>query len=552
MSVRLGIRENSHRGKPSPAATRTSAAPAKYGKTHWTVLYFGFGLALVLCVAMGASAQNLLKGSVTKQIDAKPEANLVDRYGDAASDPTVADALRKAQGQQTTEELKEKANTYEALQNGTFKPGADPTMALMYGYVPPNMTPERAQMLAKFLPRLPKMPNQLTPEQMAGEPEAQRTAIEPESPYIPYPESFPKARGIQSTRQLQMIPQQTFPGMPELPNVPGMPMMGFGSGTGYGLSREEIAVQNQKIAEECIRTRFGPVAIPTLQPGHNWLAEQARKNAVSQHVAQSDHQSIVGVCDASGNEITSIQYDPWGNHTVLSGGTVMPDFMFKGMYYLPRADLYLTPNRVYSSKLGRWLSRDPLGESAGTNLYAFANNNPVNFSDPLGLFAVLSYNVATTQLTVYDSTSGTTTSFPAGSIFSGNGQYQNDPGASGVPFNGPIPPGTYWITPEVQETAHYQDNGGPFTVPVYNLKGPGMSNTYPGGRSGAQIHPGTVSYGCMTFRSQVPPHAPNYPYSPAFNQLESILNSTSQMNVPYLRGGVLPWNQSSPGILIVK
>lgn len=359
-------------------------------------LAFSSGLVLVLFVAMGAGAQNVLKGNVLKQINAQPNKDLVDRYGDAANDPAVADALRKAQGPQTTEELKAKSEAYEALQNGTFKPGADPTMALMYGYVPPNMSPEQAQMLSRMLPKMPQMSHPTTPEniaRMAGEPEDQRTAIEPASPYIPYPDSFAKAHGIDNTRHLQRIPQPMFPGqmagMPNLPNVPGMPMMGFGSGMGngmgYGLSREEIRAQNQKLAEECIRARYGPVNVPILQPGHNAIAEQARRNVAGMHVAESDHQSVVGVCDQFGNEITGIAYDPYGQPTVLHGGTVMPTFMYKGMLWHDRSQNYLTLNRVYNPKLGRFLSRDPLGERAGTNLYAYCGNDPINRSDPFGL-----------------------------------------------------------------------------------------------------------------------------------------------------------------------
>jgi len=357
-------------------------------------LAFSSGLVLVLFVAMGAGAQNLLKGNVLKQINAKPNTDLVDRYGDAANDPAVADALRKAQGPLTTEQIKKKNEAYDALQNGEFKPGADPTMAIMYGYVPPNMSPEQAQALSKMLPKMPRMPHSATPEdiaRMAGEPDDQRTAIEPESPYIPYPESFAKAHGLPTSRKMQMIPQQTFPGqmagMPGLPNVPGMPMMGFGSGSGmgYGLSKAEIAAQNQRIAEECIRARYGPVNIPTLQPGHNALAEQARKKNADQHIAESDHQSVVGVCDQFGNEITGIAYDPYGQPTVLHGGTVMPTFMYKGMYWHDRSQKYLTLARVYDPKMGRFLTRDPLGEAAGTNLYAYCFNNPISYSDPLGL-----------------------------------------------------------------------------------------------------------------------------------------------------------------------
>ena len=35
---------------------------------------------------------------------------------------------------------------------------------------------------------------------------------------------------------------------------------------------------------------------------------------------------------------------------------------------------------------GRWLSRDPIGESGGINLYGYVGNSPVNYVDPLGLF----------------------------------------------------------------------------------------------------------------------------------------------------------------------
>jgi uncharacterized protein RhaS with RHS repeats len=42
-------------------------------------------------------------------------------------------------------------------------------------------------------------------------------------------------------------------------------------------------------------------------------------------------------------------------------------------------------NAGYDPTIGRWLSRDPIGEEGGLNLYAYVLNNPINFWDPLGL-----------------------------------------------------------------------------------------------------------------------------------------------------------------------
>lgn len=510
---------------------------------------------LVLLAVIAASAQqahdsskqnviknnepdSLLKGNVLKQINAQPNKDLVDRYGDAANDPAVADALRKAQGNNlTTDEVKAKTEAYEALQNGTFKPGTDPTMALIYGYVPPNMSPEQAAIMAQHLPKMPRMPHPPTPEEiarMAGEPEIERTDLEPASPYIPYPDSFAKAHGIDNTRQLQRIPQQNWPGQMagmRMPYVPGMPMMGFGpgmgNGTGYGLSQQEIRAQNQRLAEECIRARYGPVNVPILQPGHNAIAEQNKRNGSKKHVAESDHQSVVGICDNNGNEITSIQYDPWGNHQVLSGGTVMPDRMYKGMFYLPRADLYMTPNRLYSAKLGRWLSRDPLGESAGTNLYAYCGNDPVNRKDPLGLYVVGTYSQSSHSFTAYDTDYAGPT-FYSNDIFSGNGMFADNPFFQAAGGRGPIPQGEYFIEPKIPIPGEAN-----FEYPL-NALSPGIE-TFMGvpwsSRGGFTIHPGLRSNGCVTFKSKVPEDAPNYPTNPAFDALSNMLDRTNPLNV---------------------
>ncbi len=49
------------------------------------------------------------------------------------------------------------------------------------------------------------------------------------------------------------------------------------------------------------------------------------------------------------------------------------------------AGLLYHRNRYYDPQLGRFISEDPIRLAGGINLYAYAGNNPVNFTDPFGL-----------------------------------------------------------------------------------------------------------------------------------------------------------------------
>jgi RHS repeat-associated protein len=104
----------------------------------------------------------------------------------------------------------------------------------------------------------------------------------------------------------------------------------------------------------------------------------------------SDHLgSVREVADTTGALVAQYSYTPFGERTKITGSGPDADFGFAGMYHHARSGLNLTLFRAYDSRLARWLSRDPLGESMGTNLYAYVGNNPVVFIDPLGLYATL-------------------------------------------------------------------------------------------------------------------------------------------------------------------
>ena len=63
-------------------------------------------------------------------------------------------------------------------------------------------------------------------------------------------------------------------------------------------------------------------------------------------------------------------------------------FRFSSEYFDSETALVYYNNRYYSPQLGRWLSRDPIEEKDGYNLYNFVKNNPVNSFDLLGTFSL--------------------------------------------------------------------------------------------------------------------------------------------------------------------
>ena len=93
---------------------------------------------------------------------------------------------------------------------------------------------------------------------------------------------------------------------------------------------------------------------------------------------------VTGVTDSSGNQVASIAYDPYGRPTFLSG-SFTPDFGFTGLYLHQRSGLNIAVYRAYSSRLGRWINRDPIEETGGVNLYAYVANDPSLARDPSGL-----------------------------------------------------------------------------------------------------------------------------------------------------------------------
>ncbi|MDW8217668.1 MAG: RHS repeat-associated core domain-containing protein, partial [Acidobacteriota bacterium] len=94
--------------------------------------------------------------------------------------------------------------------------------------------------------------------------------------------------------------------------------------------------------------------------------------------------SVREVIDGNGNLAARYDYDPWGRPTQVAG-SYRADWGYAGYWAHRPSGLNLTWYRAYDAEVGRWLSRDPIGETGGLNLYEYVGNNPVRSKDRLGL-----------------------------------------------------------------------------------------------------------------------------------------------------------------------
>jgi len=102
--------------------------------------------------------------------------------------------------------------------------------------------------------------------------------------------------------------------------------------------------------------------------------------------------SITALTDATGAVVERYRYSAFGRLEVLDANfqpvTInqpRTPYTYAGREWEPEAALYFNRARFYDPSLGRFISRDPIGEAGGLNLYGYVFNNPVNLNDPLGL-----------------------------------------------------------------------------------------------------------------------------------------------------------------------
>ena len=94
---------------------------------------------------------------------------------------------------------------------------------------------------------------------------------------------------------------------------------------------------------------------------------------------------IAELSDENGEVVAHYEYSPFGSLTKVTGNYAENNpFRFSSEYFDEETGLVYYNYRYYNPELGRWISRDPIEEQGGYNLYGMIGNNPLYGWDSLG------------------------------------------------------------------------------------------------------------------------------------------------------------------------
>ena len=121
-------------------------------------------------------------------------------------------------------------------------------------------------------------------------------------------------------------------------------------------------------------------------------------NGSTYYYVRNVQGDIIKILDGNMEEVVEYKYDTWGNVIGMEGseygkwvGSLNP-FRYRGYYYDDESGMYYLQSRYYAPEWGRFINADGtlignIGSSVH-NIFAYASNNPVVFSDPSGTYVI--------------------------------------------------------------------------------------------------------------------------------------------------------------------
>lgn len=132
-------------------------------------------------------------------------------------------------------------------------------------------------------------------------------------------------------------------------------------------------------------------ASDTIQRSYVWNGETPLTMTDSDgtfYYVTDNNKNVTMLIDSNDTVRATYEYSPFGKITAMTGDKADDNpIRFSSEYFDQETGLVYFNFRYYSPELGRWLSRDPIEEWGGINLYGMLGNDTVNQWDLWGLSA---------------------------------------------------------------------------------------------------------------------------------------------------------------------